>query len=117
MVRPHSDMQKIREVLRLTFAGVTWPLHEGFDTAGLERKLFRQPERLPGQHPVPDWNYVRKELTKTGVTKWLLWEEYREQHPGGYAYSQFCNLYREWSKSDDVVIRGHVPPGGGDLRS
>jgi transposase len=134
MVRPRSDMRKIREVLRLTFAlgltrrqvadalhlapstvadyvqrakvaGVTWPLHEGLDTAAIERKLFRQPERLPGQHPAPDWNYVRKELTKTGVTKWLLWEEYREQHRDGYAYSQFCNLYREWSKTVDVVMR------------
>ena len=134
MVRPRSDMRKIREVLRLSFAlgltrrqvadalglapstvadyvqrakvaGVTWPLPEGLDTAALERKLFRQPERPPGQHPMPDWNDVRRELTKTGVTKWLLWEEYREQHPDGYAYSQFCNLYREWSKTVDVVMR------------
>jgi transposase len=81
-------------VQRAKVAGVSWPLHEGLDTAALERKLFCQPERPPGQHPVPDWNYVRRELTKTGVTKWLLWEEYREQHPDGYAYSQFCNLYR-----------------------
>ena len=44
---------------------------------------------------MPDWNYVRKELARVGVTKWLLWEEYPEVHPGGYAYSQFCNLYRE----------------------
>jgi transposase len=134
MVRPRSDMRKIREVLRLTFAldltrrqvavalglapstvsdyvkraqvaGVTWPLPEGLDTAALEGRLFRQPEHPPGQHPVPDWNYVRRELTRTGVTKWLLWEEYREQHPDGYAYSQFCNLYREWSKTVDVVMR------------
>jgi transposase len=134
MVRPRSDMRKIQEVLRLTFAlgltrrqvadaldlapstvsdyvkraevaGVTWPLPDGLDTAALERKLFRQPERPTGQHPVPNWNYIRTELTKTGVTKWLLWEEYREQHPDGYAYSQFCNLYREWSKTVDVVMR------------
>lgn len=134
MVRPRSDMRKIREVLRLTFAlgltrrqvadalhlapstvsdyvkraevaGVSWPLPEGLDTAVLESSLFRVPERPPGQHPLPDWNEVRRELTKTGVTKWLLWEEYREQHPDGYAYSQFCNLYRQWSKTVDVVMR------------
>ncbi|MGH9092852.1 MAG: IS21 family transposase [Acidimicrobiales bacterium] len=127
-------MRKIQEVLRLTFAlgltrrqvadalhlapstvsdyvkraevaGVAWPLPENLDTAALESTLFRQPERPVGQHPVPDWNYIRRELTKTGVTKWLLWEEYREQHLDGYAYSQFCNLYREWSKTVDVVMR------------
>jgi transposase len=31
-----------------------------------------------------------KELKKTGVTKNLLWEEYRKQYPKGYSRSQFC---------------------------
>jgi transposase len=30
------------------------------------------------------------------VTLTLLWEEYRSQHPGGYQYSRFCDLYRDW---------------------
>lgn len=31
-----------------------------------------------------------KELGKRGVTKNLLWEEYRQQYPKGYSRSQFC---------------------------
>jgi transposase len=31
-----------------------------------------------------------KELTKTGVTRHLLWEEYTELVPDCYSYSQFC---------------------------
>ena len=31
-----------------------------------------------------------KELGKRGVTKNLLWEEYRQQYPQGYSRSQFC---------------------------
>ncbi len=41
---------------------------------------------------------VSKELKKVGVTRYMLWEEYREKHPAGYCYSQFCHLYRLWSK-------------------
>jgi transposase len=34
--------------------------------------------------------YYLKELKRTGVTNRLLWEEYRQQYPNGYGYSQFC---------------------------
>ena len=33
--------------------------------------------------------YYAKELKRTGVTKKLLWEEYRQTHPTGYSLSQF----------------------------
>ncbi len=34
-------------------------------------------------------SYYAGELKKTGVTKSLLWEEYRTAHPIGYSRSQF----------------------------
>ncbi len=34
--------------------------------------------------------HMEKELGKRGVDKKRLWIEYRERHPGGYAYTQFC---------------------------
>lgn len=34
--------------------------------------------------------YFQKELQRKGVTKALLWEEYRQTNPDGYSYSQFC---------------------------
>ena len=36
------------------------------------------------------FTHATKELSKTGVTRQLLWHEYLRQHPGGYGYSQFC---------------------------
>jgi transposase len=48
--------------------------------------------------PCPDWSLLHTELRKKGVTLRLLWVEYREAHPDGYGYSQFCALYREWAK-------------------
>jgi len=43
--------------------------------------------------PAPDWEYIYKELRKKGVTLQLLWREYREQHPDGFGYSQFCHYF------------------------
>jgi len=35
-------------------------------------------------------DYFSKELNRVGVTKQLLWEEYRTDYPAGYSHSQFC---------------------------
>jgi transposase len=34
--------------------------------------------------------YFANELEKTGVTRKLLWQEYRQTCPDGYGYTQFC---------------------------
>lgn len=47
---------------------------------------------------------VEKELTKTGVTKQLLWIEYKEQYPDGYNYSQYCFHFSEYLKNKEVVM-------------
>jgi len=31
-----------------------------------------------------------KELRSPGVNRWVLWGEYKQKHPDGYSYSQFC---------------------------
>ena len=48
---------------------------------------------------------MKKELAQKGMTLMLLWVEYREEHPDGYEYSQFCQLYRDWRKKLDVTMR------------
>jgi len=55
--------------------------------------------------PVPDWAEVHRELKRKGVTLSLLWMEYKAQHPQGYQYSRFCDLYREWAKTIDPCMR------------
>lgn len=86
-------------------AGLSWPLPEDLDDAGLERALFPQkPGEVKG--PRPDWSIVRKELGgHKGVTLMLLWQEYKECYPEGYEYSQFCKLYRRWRRSLDLSMR------------
>lgn len=46
----------------------------------------------------------QKELKRTGVTRWILWGEYKSRYPDGYAYSQFCELYKQWSESSTATM-------------
>jgi transposase len=62
--------------------------------AEIEALLFKRPE-LPASRPQPNWATVAADLRKPAVTLQLLWQEYRDQHPDGYSYSQFRRLYRE----------------------
>jgi transposase len=82
---------------RATTAGLTWPLPDDLDDAALEARLFRRPT-LATDRVVPTWTDLHQELKKPGVTLMLLWQEYRAAHPGGYAYSQFCERYRQWRR-------------------
>jgi transposase len=85
---------------RATAAGLTWPLPNDLDDAALEARLFARPA---GAHAsdrhIPDWSQLHQELKKPAVTLTLLWQEYRADHPTGYAYSQFCERYRRWARA------------------
>jgi transposase len=48
--------------------------------------------------PHPDWNYIHHELKKKGMTRQLLWEEYREDHPNGLGITQFKEYYTRFKK-------------------
>jgi transposase len=52
-----------------------------------------------------------KELSRTGVTRHLLWEEYLQAHSDGYGYSQFCEHYSRYRcglPRETVMILEHV---------
>lgn len=54
---------------------------------------------------MPDWQYIRDELTGKNVTLFLLWQEYRQANPDGYQYSWFCEHYRAWRGKLDLMMR------------
>lgn len=45
-----------------------------------------------------------RELSRPGVTRQLLWREYMEQRPDGYAYSQYCYHLQLFLGKKDVVM-------------
>ncbi|HLE80376.1 MAG TPA: IS21 family transposase [Dehalococcoidia bacterium] len=107
----HSTVSEY--LVRAEQAGLRWPLPEDLDEDGLYRLLF--PEKVQAAErlakPLPDWEQVRKELKKRSVTLRLLWEEYREGHPDGYGYSQYCELYRQYVKKLDPPMRQNHKAG------
>lgn len=133
MSRKRVAMRKIKEILRLKYAcglserqiakscnlgrttvgeylqraeavGLSWPLPADLDEEALEARLFTQP-LPPASRPLPDWVEVQRELKRKGVTRFLLWQEYKERHPEGIAYPTFTVLYRQWAGKLDVVMR------------
>lgn len=51
-----------------------------------------------------------KELKRTGVTRWILWGEYKSRYPHGYSYSQFCEIFKQWRESSTAtMVFEHVP--------
>jgi len=81
-------------------AGLSWPDVADLDEDALEHRLFGREARPEGHRFVePDWTEVNQELKRPSVTLRLLWEEYRARYPDdGYAYSAYCQHYREWVK-------------------
>ena len=128
-------MRRIRDVLRLKFgqglsertisaslglgkgsvgsyvgravkAGSSWLLPEGLDDDSLELLLFPDPPAVPDRdRPMPDWAMVDRELRRPGVTRRLLWEEYRATYPDGFAYTWFCTHYEAWKGRVRPVMR------------
>jgi len=66
------------------------------DDAGLHAIAYADAIQLQADPRAGDFksriNYFLAELKRTGVTKQLLWEEYKLGNPTGYEYSQFCEL-------------------------
>jgi transposase len=61
---------------------------------------------------VPDWTHVHRELHRKGVTRTLLWMEYREEDPAtAYELSRFNELYVEWAGKQASSMRQHHEPG------
>ena len=132
-------MRKIREVLRLKFeaglsdsriaqaigsarstvqeclhrckeADVGWPLPAGLDEEALHGRLYRRGAPL-SRSPAPDFAKLQAELKRPGVTRLLLWQEYKAAQPSGWQYSVFCDQYRRWLATQDLVLRQHHVPG------
>jgi transposase len=96
---------------RAQVAGLSWPLPPEIDDFVLENQLFPPKPPGPVERQAPDMAQVHKELRRAGVTLQLLWFEYKEQHPEGFQYSQFCNLYRHWAKKLDYGLRQEYRAG------
>jgi transposase len=95
---------------RAEAAGIGWPLAPEIDDRSLQQLLFssqRQPEQA--RRVLPEMAQVHKELRgkkrQKGITRRLLWEEYRVAHPDGYGYTQFCEYYKRFESTLEPSLR------------
>ena len=98
----------VREYLgRATAAGIGWPLAADVTDESLVARLFVNAGVRAGArfHAEPDWPALVRELKRPGVNLLVLWDEYRAVHPEGYAYSRFCQLFREFERRLSPTMR------------
>lgn len=71
------------------------------------------PEELPDprkRHFLENFDYFKEELGGVGVTRLLLWEEYKRDYPSGYGYSRFCELFDAETKRTSPTMTFHHTP-------
>lgn len=51
------------------------------------------------------------ELRRKGVTRLLLWDEYKSDYPSGYGYTQFCDHIARHLRIHGAVMQLHHEPG------
>jgi transposase len=101
----------VRVLQRFAASGLTWPPDPALTDAELERHIYRRPpDPVTKRCARPNYAEIAKELTRKGVTRRLLWSEYRDQHPAGIGYSVFCDELGAFLADRDLAYRhDHVP--------
>jgi transposase len=90
---------------RFRQAGLSWPLPADVDDSFLERVVRTRLDEGKPRRDMSDTGYLISEMRKAHVTLHLLWLEYRESHPDGYGYTQFCHYYNSAKARVDLVLR------------
>jgi transposase len=68
---------------------------------------FKPDERY--QEFMAQIDYFQKELSRKGVTRFGLWQEYIVKHPRGYRFTQFCyHLNQQLVASNPSMVLTHV---------
>lgn len=94
--------------------GISYPLPEDLSDRKLSELLFPS-ERANPDYKMPDYEYVHKELQKSGVTLNLLWLEYcekcREEGELPYQLTQFKKHYRDYAVKTNTTLHLNHKPG------
>jgi len=93
-------------------AAIVWPLPDDVQDASLT-ELLRASAKPPedASRPLPDMDWLYREMKRKHMTLHLLWEEYRREHPDGYAYTQFCEYYKRYKCKLEVSLRQEYKAG------
>ena len=94
--------------------GISYPLPPDLSDRRLSELLFPSTKAQP-KYKMPDYEYVGKELQKSGVTFNLLWLEYCEQCRNNgelpYQLTQFKKHYRDYAAKTNATMHLNHKPG------
>lgn len=135
MAQTPLTMEVIKQVLRLSRDGIS--IRETARRLGISRNSVKKyltllPDETEGDEALAGQVYNNdslahdeqrttelhthfkehsEELSRTGVTRQLLWQEYLQQHPDGYSYSRYCYHLQQYHKSRDLSMHLEYSPG------
>lgn len=99
--RLEASGQDIDSLMKLPDSDLGALLYRNTDVVSPDSRFEYIEERL---------SYYEKQLAQKGVTRLLLWKEYKEEVPGGYEYTQFCeHLYTHQVKNGATMHFEHKP--------
>lgn len=104
----HNTVRALSDQLILN--GETWATLKALDDATFARRLQTGMATGRPRKAVPEWQDIHEQLRSPDMTLELLWQEFREQEPGGVSYAQFTRLYGVWLKKQKLSMRQvHLP--------
>jgi transposase len=107
-----SARSSVQECLRRArVAGMCWPQCQSLDEQQIHAIVYKRAGRPTRQAPPPDFEKIHAELGRKGMTRELLWQEYKYEQPLGVQYTTFCNQYRAWLRTQETVFRQQYLPG------
>lgn len=99
---------------RAKACGLKWPLPDNMSNKDLAEKLYPPGEHRP-VYKMPNYEYVHREMQKSGVTLNLLWLEYCEQcRTVGeipYQSTQFNKYYNDYVMKNSLAMHLNHKPG------
>ncbi len=113
------SIRAIKQILKLSIGAIqnivsqaralklTWEKVEPLDERQLTELFYPSKNTIPSSlYEVPCWDLVHKDLSRKGVTRQLLWEEYVEENiDNHFSYSRFCRHYTRWLKKQKRSMR------------
>ncbi|HHH6240621.1 TPA: transposase [Escherichia coli] len=108
----HISASTVFEVLaRFKASSLSWPLPADISHDTLEKLIFPPKDTFASELVMPDMLYFDTEMRKPGVTRQLLWMEYKAQAGDkAMGYSHFCRCYllKQWEGLNVYCSNGQV---------
>ena len=110
-----SQKTVVKVQKRVRELNISWTLKDSMTDTEIKRLMLSKENKVSADKRMPDYDYIRKELLRNGVSKKLLWTEYMEdcrvngEEP--LMYSQFCYHIQQDEQKNRTTMYINRKPG------